>query len=303
MRRRLLIALLALAVMGLVGTLLGALLLPRLLLQAHVPPRTEGDREAIRARLPGRWTRHQVPGGQAVPLEVWWLHRTQPRGVALLLHGFGDDAWGTVPRAADLPGWDVVAFTFRARDRHPEVPSTLGGHERWDAVAVACFVEGQGIPRSRMILVAASQGAGVALLALEHLEREGPPLAGALLESPYRDLKDAARQHVRGTLGAWEPLSRPAVALALAWAGHRASFDPEAVSPLRAAAHVRTPVALLTGDADQVTPLPGVRSLADRLGDLTVVPGAGHGEAAARVPGGWGAWAEQRLQRWGVAKK
>lgn len=33
--------------------------------------------------------------------------------------------------------------------------------------------------------------------------------------------------------------------------------------------------------------------------DLTIVPGAGHCEASNRLPGGWGAWANLRLQKWG----
>lgn len=302
MRRRLLVALVTAAALWLAATGVAALLLPRLLLNAHLPTRREGECEALRARLQGsgRWTRHPVPGGQGAPLEVWWLHRPGSRGAAILLHGFGDDGWGPAPLAEALPEWDILLFTFRGRDRHPEIPSTLGGHERWDAVSAVRLAEAGGWPRHRILFVAASQGAGVALLALEDLETEGPPLAGALLESPFRDLQDAARNHVRGTLGSWEPLSRPAVSLALRVAGRRAAFDPGAVSPLRAAAGLRTPVALLAGDADQVTPLAGVRALARTLPDLTLVPGAGHGEVGARVPGGWAAWATQRLTRWGL---
>lgn len=304
MRRRLLISLVAAALLWLAGTLVAALMLPRLLLGAALPRRTEAQREALRAELrgEGHWTCHRVPGGQGAPLEIWWLHRPGSRGAAVLLHGFGDDGWGPAPLARSLPGWDILLFTFRGRDREPAWPATLGGHERWDAVSAVRLAEAGGWPRDRVLFVASSQGAGVALLALQALEAEGRPLGGALLESPYRDLRDAARNHVRGFLGGGEWLSRPAVALALRRAGRLAAFDPEEVSPLRAARGLRTPVALLAGDGDQVTPLAGVRDLARALPDLTVVPGAGHGEAAARMPGGWAAWAESRLDRWGLGK-
>jgi hypothetical protein len=48
-----------------------------------------------------------------------------------------------------------------------------------------------------------------------------------------------------------------------------------------------------------VTPLAGVEAIAHRHTDLTVVTGAGHLEAGERFPGGWKAWAEPRLARWG----
>lgn len=304
MRRRLLIALVSLAVLWLAGTGVAAILLPRLLLNAQVPHRTEAERSTLRARLQGsgRWSHHRVPGGQGVGLDVWWLHRPASRGAAVLLHGFGDDGWGPAPMAAALPDWDILLFTFRGRDRVPAAPSTLGAHEQWDAVSAVRLAESGGWPRSRILFVAASQGAGVALLALRDLEREGSPLGGALLESPFLDLRDAARNHLRGPLGRWAPMARPALELALIRAGHLAAFDPEAVSPLRASRDLRTPLAYLSGTLDSVTPLDGVRALAGSRGDLTVVPGAGHGEAAARVPGGWAAWAAVRLSRWGLVK-
>ncbi|HJV22015.1 MAG TPA: alpha/beta hydrolase, partial [Holophagaceae bacterium] len=247
----------------------------------------------------GAWTRHDLRGAQGAPLELWWLHRPRPRGLALLLHGFGDDAWGMAPLARSLPEWDVAVFTFRGRDRHSEVFSTLGAHERADVAAVVGLAEAGGVPRGRLILVASSQGAGTALLALADLD-PGGPLGGALLEAPFRDLREAARNHLRGTLGRLEPLTRLAQAVALARAGRLAGFDPDTVSPLAAAPRVHTPVALLTGDADPVTPIEGVRAIARALPDLTIVPGAGHCEAGSRVPGGWRAWAESRLHRWNL---
>jgi pimeloyl-ACP methyl ester carboxylesterase len=285
----------------LASVLAGCFLLPPMLLQGPVPSRTEAQRQEIRENLCGpvdRWSVESVAGGEGVPLEVWRLHRPASRGIAIVLHGFGDDAWGSASRARDLPAWDTAVFTFRGRDRHPEVPGTLGGWERSDVVAVVHHFEAQGIPRDRILLVAASQGAGVALLALSDLERAGGPLAGALLECPYQDLACAARDHLQGTLGRSERLVRPAEWIALWRVGRMARFDPVVVSPEKAARGLRTPVALITGDADAITPLEGVRAIARSCPDLTVVPGAGHCEAGGRVPGGWRAWAETRLLRW-----
>jgi predicted esterase len=282
-------------------TLLAGWWLPRLLLNAPLPQRAPGEVEARLAALAGDegwWTVHPVQGGMGATLRVHWLHRPQAKGAALLLHGFGDDALGTAPRLRDLPGLDILCFTFRGRDLAPEVPSTLGGHERGDVVAVVRFLEGAGWPRHRQVLVGSSQGAGVALLALADLERQGRPLAGALLESPFLDLQDASRNHLRGTLGSLEVLARPAEWIGLWRAGRIAGFDPASVSPVQASHGLHTPLALLAGDADRTTPLPGVQAIARDHPDLTVVSGADHLEAGNRVPGGWKAWADLRLRGW-----
>lgn len=291
------------ALWALLSLIIGVLLLPPMLLDGPLPSRTEAQREFLREEhCPRgcRWSCTVLPGGEGVPLDVWRLHRPAPKGVAIILHGFGDDAWGGVSRIADLPGWDVVLFTFRGRDRHPAVPCTLGGWERGDVSAVVKHVVVEGTPRSRILLVAASQGAGVALLALSDLEKNGGPLGGALLECPYRDLADAARNHLKGALGNIECIARPAEWIALQRAGSLAHFDPDEVSPERASAGLRTPVALLTGDADTITPLAGVQAIAKNCPDLTVVRGAGHCEASGRIPGGWKGWADPRLARWGL---
>lgn len=302
-RRNLLRAGLALLATYLTLSLIAGWWMPALLMHPATPLRTPEVIEASLAALTppgGAWSTHTVSGGGGVPLQLHWLHRPGARGVAILLHGFGDDALGTAPRLLDLPSLDALCFTFRGRDLNPEVPVTLGGLERGDVAEAVRFLERSGWPRGRQVLVGASQGAGVAVLALADLEATGPPLAGALLESPFRDLKEATRNHLRGTLGGLEPLALPAEGLGLWRAGRLAGFDPQAVSPVRAAARVRTPMALLTGADDRITPLAGVQAVARHHPDLTVVAGAGHLEAGARIPGGWSGWADPRLRAWGL---
>lgn len=291
------------AILVFLNLVLGWFVLPRMLLAAPTPNRTEFERTEIRSRLcPPEcyWTSETIPGGEGIPIVFWRLHRTGSHGVVVILHGFGDDAWGAASRLQDLPGFDAVTFTFRNRDLAPGPPSTLGGWESWDVVAVINRLAAEGVPRKRILLVGTSQGAGVALLALEQVERDGRgPLGGALLESPYEDLVTAARNHLRGTLGGSEWLLRPAERLALIRAGHVANLKPMEVSPAAASRSVKTPVALLAGDADDVTPLQGVLKISAFHPDLTIVHGAHHLEAGSMVVGGWKAWARPRLARWG----
>lgn len=170
--------------------------------------------------------------------------------------------------------------------------------------AAVRLLESEGLPRRRIVIAGTSQGAGVAILALAQLEAEGGPLGGALLESPFLDLRDAARNHVRGLLGSAEPLGRLAERIALARAGRVAGFDPDRVSPRLAVRGLRTPLAFLAGQGDPVTPLPGVRTLAETGGSpLSIVVCDGHCEAGARVPGGWGGWAKGHLDRWDPASQ
>jgi hypothetical protein len=221
----------------------GWVVLPGMLLHAPLPMRTEAERVQIRDDLLPQgcaWTSSTVPGGAGKSLEVWELHRPLSKGVAVLLHGFGDDAWGPAPRLRDLPDWNVVTFTFRGRDHDASIPSTLGGWEADDVVAVVGDLIRRGVPRRRILLVGASQGAGVALLALNKIEKAGGPLGGALLESPFESLEAAARNHIRGTLGHWEILLLPAEKLALFRAGLIAHFNPWDVSPLTASATLIT---------------------------------------------------------------
>lgn len=299
-------ALLILLALWLGVAVAAGLWLPRLLLHPPSPVRTP---EEVKARLAeiaqgDPVTEHLVSTPEGTLLRLRWVHRLRPKGLLLFLHGFGDDALGTLGYARQLPEWDAAAFTFRGRDLDPGRPCTLGALERDEVVRVVAWLEGQGRCRSRLILVGVSQGAGIALLALSDLERTGMPLGGALLESPFEDLHAAARDHLSGLMGPLEPLARPAERVALLRAGRLAGFDPEAVSPRRAAGGLRTPMAFLGGDQDRVTPLGGLLKIArEAASDLTIVAGAGHGEAGVQVPGGWGAWARLHLRAWGLGEE
>jgi len=281
----------------------GLWVLPGLLLNAPVPQRTEAFRAEARVQIQGSGgslIRAQVLGGEGKTLELWHLRRTASKGAVIYLHGFGDDVWGTLGRARCLPEWDAVGFTFRGRDTDSSIPCTLGGWERKDVLAAFYYLERAGFPAERILIAGWSMGAGVALLALEDLEKEGKTPGGALLECPFEDLERAARDHLRGTLGRLEGVAFLAEKVAIKVAGRKARFDPALVSPVRSSERMTCRIALMTGDADPETPLDGVQKIARFHPDLTIVHGAGHCEAGNRVPGGWEAWARVRLKAWGL---
>ena len=292
-----------LAVWFLMSVCVGLWVIPQLLLNAPTPRRTEAIRARTREAIQGSggtFTMAPVQGGEGKVLELWHLRRSSPRGAVIYLHGFGDDVWGTLDRANSLPEWDAVGFTFRGRDSDPSAPCTLGGWERKDVLAAFHYLETVGFPADRILIAGWSMGAGVALLALEDLEKEGKTPGGALLECPFEDLERAARDHLRGSLGRFEVVAYLAERFAIREAGRLARFDPVQISPVHSSALVKCRIALITGDADRETPLDGVQKIARFHPDLTVVHGAGHCEASNRLPGGWGAWARSRLSAWGV---
>jgi pimeloyl-ACP methyl ester carboxylesterase len=294
------------AVWALMSVCVGLWVIPQLLLNAPMPRRTEAIRARTREDIQatgGTFTLVQVQGGEGKALGLWHLRRTSPRGALIYLHGFGDDVWGTLGRAKSLPEWDAIGFTFRGRDTDPSAPCTLGGWERKDVLAAFHYLESAGFPPNRILIAGWSMGAGVALLALEDLEKEGKTPGGALLECPFEDLERAARDHIRGSLGRFEVIAYLAERIAIRQAGRLARFDPGLVSPVRSSERVTCRIALITGDADRETPLDGVQKIARFHSDLTVVPGAGHCEASDRLPGGWEGWARLRLSAWGFENK
>ena len=105
-----------LAAWVLISLCTGLWVIPQLLLNAPMPPRTEAIRGRIREGIQGSggtFTMVPIQGGEGKTLELWHLRRASPRGALIYLHGFGDDVWGTLGRAKSLPEWDAVGFTFR----------------------------------------------------------------------------------------------------------------------------------------------------------------------------------------------
>jgi hypothetical protein len=181
----------------------------------------------------------QDPGGvwehQAVgPLTLWRLRRQAPApGVVLLLHGFGDDRWGTSPALRWFPELDAAIFTYRQRDEalregRPAPPVTFGAQEALEVVTMVHALEAQGTPRNRILLMGRSLGASVGVLALARLEREGNgPLGGFIWEGAPASSRDFAERLVRGPQDRfWHPLAAPLIGiLASSWAAHLGQYQ------------------------------------------------------------------------------
>ena len=207
------------------------------------------------------------------PLTLWRLRRQLPApGVVLLLHGFGDDRWGTSPALRWFPELDAAIFTYRHRDEAmrqglPVPPVTFGALEAPEVVAMVHALEADGYPRNRILLMGRSLGASVGVLALARLERERRgPLAGIIWEGAPASSRDFAERLVRGPQDRfWHPLLAPAIGyLGSHWAAHLGGYripDTDVLQQTRDLT-LATPSLCFIATQDRLAPLPVQEALA-----------------------------------------
>jgi hypothetical protein len=213
-------------------------------------------------------------------LQLWTLRRNRPaRGTVLLLHGFGDDRWGTSPALKWFPEWDAAIFTYRRRDdalrgAPPAPPVTFGAREPEEVVRIVHHLEAGGTARRRILLMGRSLGASVGLLALQALEAEGRgPLGGIVWEGAPLSSRDFAERLVRGPKDrAWH-LAAPLIgSLAAARAGSLGAYDPAETDLLaRVKGPFSTPSLCFIAAQDRLAPAPGQRALASRFRTIRTV--------------------------------
>lgn len=206
----------------------------------------------------GTWSSREVEG-----LQLWCLKRARPtKGVVLLLHGFGDDRWGTSPALRWFPEHDAAIFTYLRRDDAmraggPVPPVTFGVRESEDVVTIVHALEASGVPRHRILLMGRSLGASVGILALVKLESEGRgPLGGIIWEGAPASSASFAECIVRGSKDRfWHPLAAPLIgALSARWAARLGGYD-----------HGRTDLRRVIGDHRFKTPSLCFLATQDRL--------------------------------------
>ena len=229
----------------------------------------------------------QDPGGvwesRAMGNQVLWrLRRRIPApGVVVLLHGFGDDRWGTSPALRWFPDLDAAIFTYLRRDDairegRQVPPVTFGARESREVVDIVHGLEAQGMPRSRILLMGRSLGASVGLLALAQLEREGKgPLGGIIWEGAPASSRDFAERLVRGLRDRfWHPLLAPMIgALASRVAAHSGGYqlsDTELLARIDGMT-LQTPGLCFIATQDRLAPPIVQRRLASRFTRIRVV--------------------------------
>ncbi len=214
----------------------------------------------------GTWSSREVEG-----LQLWTFARPAPSpGIVLMLHGFGDDRWGTSPALKWFPRMDAAIFTYLRRDdalrrggRKPYI--TFGARESEQVVRMVHALEARGWPRNRIHIIGRSLGASVGLLALAKLETEGGgPLGGFIWEGAPLGARDFAERLIRGPEDrAWHLLAPPIGALAARWAAVRGQYRIEETDPRLAlrGRKLATPTLCFLATQDRLAPTLGQRLL------------------------------------------
>jgi hypothetical protein len=224
----------------------------------------------------GRWSTEEVEG-----LQLWRFTRPTPApGVVLLLHGFGDDRWGTSPALKWFPRLDAAIFTYRRRDdamrRGGPTPAvTFGVTESREVIRMVHHLEASGVPRDRILLLGRSLGASVGLLALADLEREGKgPLAGIIWEGAPASSRSFAERLVRGPEDRWWHILAPSIgAGAAVAAGRLGGYAPEDTDLARRVGALRlaTPSLCFLATQDRLAPPDLQRFIASRFSNSRVI--------------------------------
>lgn len=221
------------------------------------------------------------PGGvwecrTAGSLALWRLRRRAPsKTVVLLLHGFGDDRWGTSPALRWFPGQDAAIFTYLRRDEAlraggPAPLVTFGARESEEVVAMVHLLEAEGTARGHILLMGRSLGASVGLLALARLEAEGQgPLGGFIWEGAPASSRDFAERLVRGPRDRWWhiPLAPLIGSLASRLAAHQAGYrvaDTDLLLQTQGRTFA-TPTLCFIATQDRLAPVATQRALAARF--------------------------------------
>ncbi len=243
----------------------------------HVPPleRVQATYAELAAGSEGD------PGGvwetfPAGSRDVWLLRRRNPApGVVLLLHGFGDDRWGTSPALKWFPELDAAIFTYLGRDDAmrgggPAPAVTFGAREAAEVVDVVHAFEARGVPRNRILLMGRSLGASVGLLALAALEKEGRgPLGGIIWEGAPASSRDFAERLVRGPEDHfWHGALAPLIGnLASSRAARLGGYSREATDLLAVTSGMtfQTPSLAFIASQDRLAPPPVQRAVAARF--------------------------------------
>ena len=211
-----------------------------------------------------------------------WLALITPEApVIMLTHGTPGNRMSMLPRAAFLykHGYNVLLFDFQSYGLSQGVMSTLGMVESEDILAAISFLHG--LPDtmySKIGVLGLSMGATAAVLAASRssdilaLVAESCPVDATRVpgDVPDEASREADRQLVEDVYGVDITQARPI----------------DYVSKLAG----RTAIFFINGDADDITPLPGMQALYQAAGapkQYWIVPSAGHAQSFAIDPDGY----------------
>ncbi len=234
------------------------------------------------------------PSRDGTPLSGWWLPQPQPRGVAVLCHGYVANRCEVLGVAIELHrmGFSCLLFDFRAHGESGGHTTTIGIREVQDALAAVDFVARFGLP---ILLFGSSMGGAVAIMAAARDERVG----AVITDSAYARLRWAADTWWEAGFGrVLGKLCRPVKYLALLLTRTRLS-DAEPICEIGKIAP--RPILLIHGDRDHLVPVEHAYALYQEAGEprtLWIARGSGHVQARVDQPENYYGQVRKFIDQW-----
>ena len=222
-----------------------------------------------------------------IELLGWKIQAAKPNGDwVLLFHGVSDNRTGVLGAAEILlrHGFSVVMMDSRAHGMSGGDMATYGWKERYDTVAIVDALYATENVR-HLFALGVSMGAAIALqsAAVE------PRIEGVVAEDPFADLREVSYDYAGLRTWPWlgKTFLRPAAAMAMYSMSKAGGFDPDEVSPAKAAAERPFAVLLICGTRDTTIPCRHAERIyqaAQGPKELWIVPGAAHASALGQDP-------------------
>jgi uncharacterized protein len=194
----------------------------------------------------------------------------------LLIHGIGASRSACLSRARMFADqrWSVLMISLRAHGDSTGEFNDMGYSARHDVVSAVEFLERRR-PGNPIVVHGLSMGAGAAVFASGELAHR---IKGYILESPYRDLKVAARNRISNAL---PPMLDRIAYLGLLVVSPLILPDLEKIAPLKEISGIPAdvPVLILAGGEDPVARPDEAQAIFDRVrshGRLVLFEHAGH---------------------------
>jgi fermentation-respiration switch protein FrsA (DUF1100 family) len=209
-------------------------------------------------------------------LDGWWIRAPAPsRGHVLFCHGNGGNIGDRLDNVRLLAeaGFDLLLFDYRGYGRSSGRPSEEGTY-RDARAARSVLLEQAGVEASRVLYLGESLGGAIAVnLAL------GFPPRGLILQSAFTSVRDTAVEHYPFLPG---------------------FLVPDAYPSHKRVGHLRSPLLVLHGEADEVVPVSHARALYQAAPEpkrLELLAGVGHNDLVSGASTAYleavASWAEE----------
>jgi pimeloyl-ACP methyl ester carboxylesterase len=222
----------------------------------------------------------EFTAADGISLRGWWSAGNPALPVIIFVHGLNRSRIEMLQRAAEANqrGYGTLLLDLRNHGESGRTYTTLGVNERLDVCAASRFVAGQAGNRPQ-VLWGVSMGASSALLAANYC----PGFSAIVADSSFVSFRETVAHHLR--LYFHLP-SFPIANLIVLVTELRTGIDADDGDVLAAVSKSDVPILFIAGGADRRMPPAIAEQLfaaaPNRLKRLTVVPGAGHGEAFAK---------------------